>query len=227
MPCYELDKLVMLLSTDWFFPYWRMIGILADDRRKSLLREGCREIVRQIMSSATQYWETNFSESRVRETRAMLDTLLERSDLDEVNLNRIIGIASGGSSPIDDGTRWLIVGMTEQLLNGYVTAPVDITIAEGLRRVRDEWITLDEIDFKKCSLNSVSKWDQYLRHATPDLPDMLAHHVSAIASDSRFDLLWGFINVNFTAKQRYELISWYRTTGQSLTGAPLRLAQEV
>jgi hypothetical protein len=56
---------------------------------------------------------------------------------------------------------------------------------------------------------------------------MLADYVSAIASDSKFEVLWGFINANFTVKQRYELISWYRSTGQSLTGGPLRLAQEV
>jgi hypothetical protein len=55
---------------------------------------------------------------------------------------------------------------------------------------------------------------------------MLADYVSAIASDSKFELLWGFINANLTAKQRHELLSWYRSAGQSLTGEPLRLAHE-
>ena len=70
MPSYELDHLVMLLSADWFFPYWDLIGIFTKDKRKSLLREGCREIVRQIMSTATQYYGTNFSVARVKESRA-------------------------------------------------------------------------------------------------------------------------------------------------------------
>jgi len=39
MSSYELDKLVMLLSADWFFPYWRLIGIFTEDKKKSLLRE--------------------------------------------------------------------------------------------------------------------------------------------------------------------------------------------
>jgi hypothetical protein len=226
MPSYELDKLVMLLSADWFFPYWELIGIFTKDKRKPLLREGCREIVRQIMSTATQYYRRNYSEARVKESRAMLDALLKRCDLEEVSVNRIIGIISSEGSPIDDGTRWLIVRMTEQLLNGSVPAPLDIAITEGLRRVRDERINPDEIDFKKCCLNSASTWDQYLRNATPDQPTMLADYVSEIASNSEFELLWGFINVNFTAKQRHELLSWYRSAGQSLTGEPLRLAQE-
>ena len=70
MPSYELDRLVLLLSADWFFPYWDLIGIFTNNKRKSLLSEGCREIVRQIMSTATRYWHTNFSEARVKETRA-------------------------------------------------------------------------------------------------------------------------------------------------------------
>jgi hypothetical protein len=226
MPSYELDKLVMLLSADWFFPYWDLIGIFTKDKRKSLLREGCREIVRQIMSTATQYWGINFSEARVKESRAMLDALMKRCDLEEVNVNRIIGLISKEDSLIDDGTRWLIVSMTEQLLDGSVTAPLGIAITAGLRQVRDERINLDEIDFTKCCLNSASTWDQYLRNATPDLPAMLAYNLSAIASDSKFEVLWGFINVNLTAKQRYELLSWYRSRGQSLTGEPLRLAQD-
>ena len=225
MRSYELDKLVMLLSADWFFPYWDLIGIFTKDKKKSLLREGCREIVRQIMSTATEYWGINFSVARVKESRAMLDALLKRCDLEEANVNRIIGIISREESPVDEGTRWLLVSMTEMLLKGSITAPLDTAITEGLRREWGRWQNTDEFEFKSCCLNSASKWDQYLRNATPDLPAMLADYVSAIASNSTFELLWGFINVNFTAKQRYELLNWYRSAGQSLTGEPLRLAQ--
>jgi hypothetical protein len=223
MSSYELDKLVMLLSADWFFPYWRLIGIFTEDKKKSLLREGCREIVRQIMSTATQYYGTNFSVARVKESRAMLDALLKRCDLEGVSVNRIIGLISSEGSPIDEGTRWLIVCMTEQLLDGSVTMPLDIAIMERLRREWDQWQNPDEIDFKECCLNSASAWDQYLRNATPDQPTMLADYVSAIASNSRFEVLWGFIMANLTAKQRHELFTWYRSMGQSLTGEPLRL----
>src|SRR5580698_2995681 len=130
MRSYELDKLVMLLSSDWFFPYWDLIGIFTNKKRKSLLSEGCREIVRQIMSTATQYWHTNFSEARVKETRAMLDALIKRCDLEQVNANRIASLISTEDSHVDEGTRWLIVCMTEQLLDGTATAPLDVAITE-------------------------------------------------------------------------------------------------
>jgi hypothetical protein len=161
MRSYELDKLVMLLSADWFFPYWDLIGIFTKDKRKSLLREGCREIVRQIMSNATQYWHTNFSEARVKDTRAILDALLKRCELEEVTVNRITGLISREDSPVDEGTRWLLVSMTEQLLDGSITAPLDTAITEGLRREWEELQNLDEIDFEGSCLNSASVWDRY------------------------------------------------------------------
>jgi hypothetical protein len=136
------------------------------------------------------------------------------------------GIISSEGSPVDEGTSWLIVSMTEQLLDGSVSEPLDNAITEGLRRARGERLDLDKINFEECCLNSKSTWDQYLRNATPDQPTMLADYVSAIARKSEFAQLWGFINVDLTVKQRRELLSWYRSTGQSLTGEPLRLAHE-
>jgi len=156
MPSYEIDKVVMLLSADWFFPHWHLIGIFTNDKKKSVLREGCREVVRQIMSSATQYWQTNFSVARVTETRSMLDALLKRCDLEEATANRITGLISKEESPIDDGTRWLLVIMTEQLLEGATTAALDTAATEELRREWNQWQNLDEFDFKGCCLNSAT-----------------------------------------------------------------------
>ena len=223
---FEIDQVVMLLSADWFAPYWHLIGIFAEDKKGSRLRKGCREIVRQIIGSATQYWHTNFSEARVKETRAMLDALIKRCDLEEVTVNRIAGLISREDSPVDNGTRWLIVMMTEQLLDRSVNAHLHPATTEGLREKWSQLQNLDDFDFQAYCLNSASTWDRYLRNTTPDLPGMLADYVSAIASDSKFDVLWAFINVKLTAKQKHELLSWYRSRGQSLTGQPLRLAQE-
>lgn len=223
---FEVDKMVMLLSADWFAPYWHLIGIFTNDKKRSPFREGCREIVRQIIGSATQYWHTNFSEARVKETRAMLDALIKRCDLEEVTVNRIAGLISREDSPVDNGTRWLIVMMTEQLLDRSVDAHLHPATTEGLREKWNQLQSLDDIDFQGYCLTSASTWDRYLRDATSDLPAMLADYVSAIASDSKFDVLWAFINVKLTAKQKQELLSWYRSRGQSLTGQPLRVAEE-
>lgn len=228
MASYELDKLVMLLSADWFLPHWQLIGINAEDGKKPLLQDGCREIVRQIMSGAKQYWEIDFSPERVRKSRSVLEALLRRCELEEAAIDRINSLISGQESPIDDGTRWLIVSMTEQLLDNSTTdgPPLHTAIKEALRKEWRQWHHLGEVDFKELCLTSTSNWDRYLRSTTPDLPGMLADYVSAIASQSKFDVLWGFINAKLTVKQRHELLSWYRSMGQALTGEPLRLAHE-
>jgi hypothetical protein len=225
MKSYELDKLVMLLSSDWFLPYWRVIGVFGDEKEKHSLHDGLREIVQQVMSGASQYWDIDFGVERVKKTHSMLDALLKKCRLPQSAVDRINRLVSGDESPIDDGTRWLLVSITEQLLDGSVPqAPaLDADIKEALRQV---WIDSDAVDFTELCLASRSGWDQYLRTITPDLPATLADYVSAIANQSKFEVLWGFINAKLTAKARHELLSWYRSMGHALTGEPLRLLHE-
>ena len=179
----ELDKLVMLLSSDWFLPHWYLIGIFTDEGKKCLLHDGCREIVRQVMSGAKQYWDVDFASDRVRKTRLMLDALMERCKLEEGALNRIKGLVSGEESSIDDATRWLLVSMTEQLLDGSVTDGPRLN-ASIKKSLYEKWKHPDEIDFKELCLASTINWDQYLRSTTSDLPAMLADYVSAVVGQS-------------------------------------------
>jgi hypothetical protein len=228
MDSYEFDKLAMLLSADWFLPYWQQIGMFVGEGKKGPFQEGCREIVRQIMSGAQQYWDIDFGPERVRKTRSMLDVLMKKCKLEDAAVERINRLVSGEESPVDDGTRWLLVSMTEQLLDNSVAdgPALDVGIKEALQNQWKQWQHSAEIDFKYLCLSSATGWDKYLRDTTPDLPAMLADYVSAIASQSKFEVLWGFINAKLTAKQRQELLGWYRSVGQSLTGEPLRLAHE-
>jgi hypothetical protein len=79
----KLDELVMLLSTDWFSQNWFAIRIQADTSQRTSIREGCREIVKQILSGATQYWLRSFSQERVKETKLMLHALLVKCELEK------------------------------------------------------------------------------------------------------------------------------------------------
>jgi hypothetical protein len=63
-----VDQVVMLLSTDWFLPYWSLIGIEADEERLCV-QKGCRQIVHEVMNGATDYYSVNFSYERLRATR--------------------------------------------------------------------------------------------------------------------------------------------------------------
>jgi hypothetical protein len=69
-----VDKVVMLLSTDWFLPYWSVVGIEATEQ-KLCVQEGCRQIVHEMVNGATEYYHVNFSDERLRATRQSLRDL--------------------------------------------------------------------------------------------------------------------------------------------------------
>lgn len=221
----EVDKLTMLLSSDWFLPYWHLIGVAANTAQKGEVQQGSREIVRQFMSGAKQYWDIDFSVVRARKTRSMMENLLSKCKLEYAISDRINRLASADEMPIDDGTRWLIVSMTEQLLDNSLDAspPLDDRIKSMLDQ---DWKQRDEVDLKEQSLASASDWDKYLRSTTPDLPSMLADYAASMISHDKFEVLWALISTRLTPNQRHELFDWYRSVGRSLTGEPIRLAHE-
>ncbi len=227
----RLDKLVMLLSTDWFLPYWFTLGIRIDREKTVLLQKGCREIVKQIMSGAREYWLTNFSVERVGKTRSMFEALLRKYHADKHTTEKISAlIAEEEISKIDEGTSWLILSITERLLQGSFKE--DPQLESGLKEaVLKVWAMANladshEIDFENLCLSSNSDWDVFIRNTTPDLPTMLPDCLSTIASNDKFELFWASINSNLATNKRQELLNWYRRVGESMTGEPVRLPQE-
>jgi hypothetical protein len=77
-----VDRVVMLLSTDWFLPYWYLIGIDASEP-KLCVQKGCRQIVHEVMNGATNYYHTNFSDERFRATRQSICDLTRKCRLGE------------------------------------------------------------------------------------------------------------------------------------------------
>src|SRR6516162_11289086 len=82
------DKAAMLLSTDWFGPYWSVIGIEADNA-KVCIQNGCRDIVRGFVGDAGDYYLINFSHDRIEGTREDLRLLIRNCKLNEAAATRI------------------------------------------------------------------------------------------------------------------------------------------
>ena len=53
----------MLFSTDWFVPYWSILGIEAKTEQRTF-QNGCREIVLQLIGAAEDYYQIDFSAAR-------------------------------------------------------------------------------------------------------------------------------------------------------------------
>src|SRR5437867_4565357 len=113
----DLDMLTMLLSTDWFLPYWHVLGMGVPGGSKIFAQQGCREIVRQIAGAAKEYWLTDFSEERVDRTNSLLQKLLQKVCSSEFTVSTIISlIGQTEKHAVDEGTSWLLVSLTEQVL---------------------------------------------------------------------------------------------------------------
>jgi hypothetical protein len=46
----QMRYLIMLLSTDWFWPYGSEIGLHLDAETKAKIQNGCRAIVRNVIA---------------------------------------------------------------------------------------------------------------------------------------------------------------------------------
>jgi hypothetical protein len=227
----NLDDLVMLLSTDWFAPYWLKIGLGADQSAKVCLQKELREIVRQIIAGANEYWLVNFSNERLNETRRLLTAALRKCDVSLATFRRISELADGQqSATVDEKTKWLVTSISEQILQGCPGLDFQPSRAadQALQKVRhivgpDKRL---DISFEELCLKSQSQWDIFIRGLTPDLPTKLSDFLASIATVSYFDQLWAAINSELLASEKHELLECYGAIALSLTGEPLQFPQE-
>src|SRR2546422_5674260 len=72
------EYLILLLSTDWFLPYWTEIGIDIAEDKKIGIQQGCREIIDQITGGDDNVFLRSFSEHHRREAESKFLALLRR-----------------------------------------------------------------------------------------------------------------------------------------------------
>jgi hypothetical protein len=226
----DVDKLTMLLSTDWFSSYWASIGIVLETKGRAAVQQGCRKIVKQIISGAQEYWLVSFSPERVQQTRLMLQDLFRNVKPGEAVLHRVNALVSGVRvAQVDDGSTWLLTHLTQMLLNDsqeIADIKLDLVIK---RTVSAAWeqlmIDLENIDFRALSEDSQSEWDKYIRSLTPDLPTYLCDYLMiSILGESKFEFIWDVVRRQLNAKQRRELLDWYRAAARSVTGGEVTFA---
>ncbi len=221
MPESNLDKLVMLLSTDWFLEYWPAIGLATDEQKRTRLQAGCREIVGQIMGGEKEYWLISFARSRTQRTDAMLHSSLNECGVEKSTITRVDAlIADKTASGLDSETSWLLTSITEMLVHNSLGAQANALEPDIRNAVSAAWTRLHSgaLDFESLSLESESAWDQYIRGLTPDLPTYLSDYVSAVVRQNEFEALWGFIKMSLRPNQKSELLRWYGSVAESLTG---------
>jgi hypothetical protein len=72
----RIDRVAMLLSTDWFLPHWSTVGLNFQLADRLEIQTACRPSVDQIMAGAIsetkEYWRTDFSLGRIAVSYSIL-----------------------------------------------------------------------------------------------------------------------------------------------------------
>jgi hypothetical protein len=227
----RFDAVVMLLSTDWFLPFWSRVGLNVPPIEGVKVQEACRITVRHIISGAPadaqEYWLTDFTPERLAKSRTLLiNGLLER-EVPAGVVSAVERFLRGENPTIDGPTQWLVVRLTEQLISGESSVRLDLPAA-AQQALKEAWSRCQEVDLEWDELcrQSRSSWDAYTRSLTPDLPLWLAYSASDFANQPEFGCLWEFVQTALSNEERKQLLRWYHTAAESLTDNPLRLPRE-
>jgi hypothetical protein len=206
------DYLVMLLSTDWFLPFWSEIGIDAGTDLKDLVKESCRAMVRHFMGTGEDYFRIDFRDERMRETHSQFIGLLR-----EYGLESVVNIETFAHSGDDLGIGLMLRALTHDLLSeekvNAIPSLDDVTriaIAEGKK------YDLDPSQLSKTSRESGSGWDKYLESVFCDVPDTLSTFAMFSVQRYRLKHLWMRMCEILSEVQRSKLLEWYRIRARSI-----------
>jgi hypothetical protein len=204
-----IDELIMLLSTDWFLPYWAEIGIDIAEAKKVGIKQGCREIVDQLLGGADDYCLSDFSEARKLETDSRFlallrlwdaqpevsATLKEWANLSHQELNAVFACY------------WINSNLSSVDSTGSASSLEFHIRAEVVKAW--ELYTLAASNFGDICLRSRTKWDIRTRHFLSS-PKALANQLWRVLLDRRLRAFWVNLRERLTPQQIQELVSWYR-----------------
>jgi hypothetical protein len=205
-----IDELIMLLSTDWFLPYWNEIGITIVDEKKIGIQVGCRELVKQILHGADSLFLMDFSEERRQDTDAKFRSLLQTWDAEtEVSATW----KEWANLSHEELTKaWACSHLNLKLSSGDVSeGTLHLEFAVRTEVVRTwEKFALKPSRFRDISLSSRTEWDVYVGKLFGK-PHTLASQLRKVLLDHRLRAFWADISERLTSQQLQELISWYRS----------------
>ncbi|MBO9576136.1 MAG: hypothetical protein J7494_10395 [Sphingobium sp.] len=69
LPSTDADKYILLFSSDWFMPYWQVLGLQVREGHALRFQQTMRALATELMKDAKEYWHIAFGEDRVQSTR--------------------------------------------------------------------------------------------------------------------------------------------------------------
>jgi hypothetical protein len=219
----------MLLSTDWFLPYWPAADLSVEPPARASLQQDCRAVVRAIVGSAPSYWLVSFAEPRISESNRQFMAALQRLALHQATIGRISEIVRRLPEEDPESTSvWVLADLTRRLIFHKAESPTGISaIAEDV--LGDAWkmCAPRTPEFEEVCRQSASEWDRYITSLTPDLPTMLADFASSIVLRNQLLCYWHNVHKTLSAVEKSALVRWYCAEAAAMTGKPLRIPRWV
>jgi hypothetical protein len=213
----------MLLSADWFAPYWRNFGLVLSETECALVRQVARRVVRSLMDGTDIYWNANFSDGRVSRTARSFVESLETTDVSSAGRLQISDLLTNASRGSEEATTlWLFGALTDQLVSGTSPATPPNMAGSTLPVVRSLWAARSSSDnaseeFEQGALASETEWDRYLRSLTPDLPTFLADWAgTALQQPDDFRRFWAQLFWVVSKEDRRSLRGWLESEAKKV-----------
>jgi len=203
------DLLILLLSTDWFFPFWSHIGVETDELTAVAVKDGCREIIGEITRNLEHYFDSDLSPQRRQRTFFQFTSLLKSLKATDGFSNVISEWADMTHDELT--AAWIFTQLTDDLVSGnggHGRPNLDREIAVAVKAAYEE-IEYEEPEFLDLCEQSRTPWDRQTRSLQSGLPTFLADTLISFLRERRLKMLWNSVLVRLSEEQRQHLISWY------------------
>ena len=217
------DDLAMLLSTDWFFGAWGMLGLSGTSTDRLAIRDGCRLIVNGLLAESDSYWDADFSPARLKKTALQLAGLFGSPNSDDHDHRTITNLTYGTNDFGDSGLDaslitsliWLLI--SEYRTNEEMQASISRSAFDSIDDATNK-LDAEELIVQLGNARS-TEWDERLSRATPDNP---THLIDVAREMSRrieaFPRLWNHLRELLSEHEFASLCAWLNRSSQQLAG---------
>lgn len=203
------DFLILLLSTDWFLPYWAEIGINIAENKKAGIQQGCRQIIDEILNGADDFYLASFSEERKQATVAAFLLLLRRWEAEPETaaaLKEWEGLSHTELTAVIECAR---LNTEVPSADGSGNLPsLEFAIRAEVVRAWEAH-SLKASVFRDVCLGSRTNWDLRTQKLLSS-PRTLVNQLWAVLLDHRLRTFWANLQERLSSQQLQELVSWYR-----------------
>lgn len=221
---FDVDKLVMILSADWFASHWHRLGLDVGEKTKLEIKSGCRKLVQQIMlsmtgreSSAAHYDLTLLSKSRIEKTLYSFINLLKNVHASAVVIENVKIIMDRDEDTRKNAWKFEFIHLSLFSASSDSDIPeLEPHLFESLKKI---WKDCDQndVNFDLLSQESKSDWDLYLKRIIQDPPSLLQDFLAAELAVRRSGHVWSQLESRLSTSQRQDLVNWYRLVDPTLS----------